>query len=99
VEFLIDQRAVLLLKGNTMDINLATVMLHIQEPLNEQLKRSLEDTVREGSSGSPVEASTCWGQTMVGIATCRGEYHGHHGRSGRAWIYLGGYVAIAAEDV
>jgi hypothetical protein len=30
-----------------MDINLATVMLHIQEPLDERLKKNLEDTMRE----------------------------------------------------
>lgn len=30
-----------------MDINLATIMLHIQEPLDEPLRRSLEDTIRE----------------------------------------------------
>jgi hypothetical protein len=34
-------------KEDAMDINLATVMLHIQEPLDELSRRRLEDTMRE----------------------------------------------------
>ena len=39
-----------------MDINLATVMLHIQEPLDELSRRRLEDTMRE---------DTCVGEHSV----------------------------------
>jgi hypothetical protein len=47
------------------------------------------ERIRIGSSGSPVEASTCWGRDMVGTDVSSGEELGHHGKYGRASGYRG----------